>query len=125
MSSPAAPLRLAAWTELHEQVEALPPEEREAFDLLYYQDLPQAEAAQVLGVSLATLKRRWLAEPPKVFVGIDAPDFNLRLEHQLRQAGTPTVHFVGPSIWAWRYERIHKIRESVSHMLVPPRALGA
>ena len=64
------------------------------------------------------VKRRWLAEPPAVFVGIDAPDFNLRLEHQLRQAGTPTVHFVGPSIWAWRYERIHKIRESVSHMLV-------
>lgn len=64
------------------------------------------------------VKRRWLAEPPSVFVGIDAPDFNLRLEHQLRQAGTPTVHFVGPSIWAWRYERIHKIRESVSHMLV-------
>uniref|UniRef100_UPI0028ABBDCF lipid-A-disaccharide synthase n=1 Tax=Achromobacter sp. TaxID=134375 RepID=UPI0028ABBDCF len=64
------------------------------------------------------VKRRWLAEPPKVFVGIDAPDFNLRLEHQLRLAGTPTVHFVGPSIWAWRYERIHKIRESVSHMLV-------
>src|SRR5690606_40084745 len=53
-----------------------------------------------------------------VFVGIDAPDFNLRLEHRLRQAGVPTVHFVGPSIWAWRYERIHKIREAVSHMLV-------
>lgn len=64
------------------------------------------------------VKQRWLDEPPSVFVGIDAPDFNLRLEHKLRQAGTPTVHFVGPSIWAWRYERIHKIRESVSHMLV-------
>ncbi|OZI35179.1 lipid-A-disaccharide synthase [Bordetella genomosp. 1] len=64
------------------------------------------------------VKKRWLAEPPQVFVGIDAPDFNLRLEQQLRQAGTPTVHFVGPSIWAWRYERIHKIRASVSHMLV-------
>ncbi len=64
------------------------------------------------------VKQRWLAERPEVFVGIDAPDFNLRLEHQLRQAGIPTVHFVGPSIWAWRYDRIHKIRESVSHMLV-------
>ncbi|HYG42077.1 MAG TPA: lipid-A-disaccharide synthase [Bordetella sp.] len=64
------------------------------------------------------VKRRWLSEPPSVFVGVDAPDFNLKLEHQLRQAGTPTVHFVGPSIWAWRYERIHKIREAVSHMLV-------
>ncbi|MGK0623789.1 lipid-A-disaccharide synthase [Bordetella bronchiseptica] len=64
------------------------------------------------------VKRRLLAVPPSVFVGIDAPDFNLRLEHQLRQAGTPTVHFVGPSIWAWRYERINKIRAAVSHMLV-------
>jgi len=64
------------------------------------------------------VKRRWLGQPPSVFVGVDAPDFNLKLEHQLRQAGTPTVHFVGPSIWAWRYERIHKIREAVSHMLV-------
>lgn len=64
------------------------------------------------------VKQRWLRHPPSVFVGIDAPDFNLRLERVLRQAGIPTVHFVGPSIWAWRYERIHKIREAVSHMLV-------
>lgn len=59
-----------------------------------------------------------LKQRPNVFVGVDAPDFNLRLEHHLRRKGIPTVHFVGPSIWAWRYERIHKIRESVSHMLV-------
>ncbi|WP_026637871.1 lipid-A-disaccharide synthase [Bordetella petrii] len=64
------------------------------------------------------VKRRWLAQPPSVFVGVDAPDFNLKLELQLRQAGIPTVHFVGPSIWAWRYERINKIRAAVSHMLV-------
>lgn len=64
------------------------------------------------------VKSHWLEHRPDVFVGIDAPDFNLRLEHQLKQAGVPTVHFVGPSIWAWRYSRIHKIRESVSHMLV-------
>lgn len=64
------------------------------------------------------VRRRWLKEPPAVFLGIDAPDFNLRLEHSLRQAGIPTVHFVGPSIWAWRYERIHFIRKAVSHMLV-------
>jgi lipid-A-disaccharide synthase len=61
---------------------------------------------------------RLLKTRPDVFVGIDAPDFNLRLEHVLRQSGVPTVHFVGPSIWAWRYDRIHKIRASVSHMLV-------
>jgi len=64
------------------------------------------------------VKNRWLREPPAVFLGVDAPDFNLRLEHRLRRAGIPTVHFVGPSIWAWRYERIHYIREAVSHMLV-------
>lgn len=64
------------------------------------------------------MKQRYIQRPPDVFVGIDAPDFNLRLERQLRQKGVPTVHFVGPSIWAWRYERIHTIRESVSHMLV-------
>ncbi len=64
------------------------------------------------------VKNRWLAEPPKVFLGIDAPDFNLRLEHKLKTAGIPTVHLVSPSIWAWRYERIHFIRQAVSHMLV-------
>jgi RNA polymerase sigma-70 factor (ECF subfamily) len=55
------PSRLAVWTEFHRRVDALPEEEREAFDLLWYQELTQAEAAAVLGVSEATLKRRWLA----------------------------------------------------------------
>ena len=64
------------------------------------------------------VKSRWLREPPKLFLGVDAPDFNFRLEHRLKRAGIPTVHFVSPSIWAWRYERIRHIRESVSHMLV-------
>src|SRR5690554_6337344 len=64
------------------------------------------------------VSRRWLSSHPDVFVGVDAPDFNLRLEEKLRTAGVPTIHFVGPSIWAWRYERIERIRKAVSHMLV-------
>jgi RNA polymerase sigma factor (sigma-70 family) len=55
------PFRLAAWTEFHQAVEGLPDEEREVFDLLWYQGLPQAEAADLLGVSDRTVKRRWQA----------------------------------------------------------------
>lgn len=55
------PARLASWTELHQRVEALPEEEQAVFDLLWYQGLSQEEAAGVLGVSLATVKRRWLS----------------------------------------------------------------
>jgi RNA polymerase sigma factor (sigma-70 family) len=55
----AEPSRLAAWGELHERIGALPEEEREVFDLLWYQGLSQPEAAEVLGVSERTIKRRW------------------------------------------------------------------
>jgi RNA polymerase sigma-70 factor (ECF subfamily) len=55
------PSRLAAWAEFHEQIDALPEEEREVFDLLWYQGLNQAEAAELLGVSERTIKRRWQA----------------------------------------------------------------
>ncbi|WP_370589947.1 lipid-A-disaccharide synthase [Undibacterium sp. 14-3-2] len=64
------------------------------------------------------LKQQLLAEKPDVFIGVDAPDFNLDLEIQLKQAGIPTIHYIGPSIWAWRGGRIKKVAEAVSHMLV-------
>ena len=64
------------------------------------------------------LKSWFLAERPQLFIGVDAPDFNLALEARLKRAGIPTVHFVSPSIWAWRRGRIRKIRRAVSHMLL-------
>ena len=66
----------------------------------------------------SSLIRRILRYQPDLVVGIDAPDFNLFLERSVRKSGMPVVHLVSPSIWAWRYERIHKIRESVDRMLV-------
>ncbi|MCB1945218.1 MAG: lipid-A-disaccharide synthase [Thauera sp.] len=57
------------------------------------------------------------AERPDAFIGVDAPDFNLWLEGKVRDAGIPAIHFVGPSIWAWRGGRIKRIARSVSHML--------
>ncbi|MCE7526862.1 lipid-A-disaccharide synthase [Polynucleobacter sp. IMCC 30228] len=57
------------------------------------------------------------AKRPDVFLGIDAPDFNLGVEEKLRSAGIPTVHFISPSIWAWRGSRIKKIQRAVDHML--------
>ncbi len=63
------------------------------------------------------LIQRWLATPPDLFIGIDAPDFNLPLARRLRQAGVPTVHYVCPSIWAWRPGRVRKIRSAVDLLL--------
>ena len=66
----------------------------------------------------SSLARRVLAWHPELFVGVDAPDFNLALERRLRAAGIPVVHFISPSIWAWRAERIEAIRSAVDHMLL-------
>jgi lipid-A-disaccharide synthase len=63
------------------------------------------------------LQRRLLADPPDVFIAVDAPDFNLALEKNLKQRGIPSIHYVSPSIWAWRGERIHKIGAAVSRVL--------
>ncbi len=56
-------------------------------------------------------------DPPDLFIGVDAPDFNLPLEARLRAAGIPAVHYVSPTVWAWRPGRVHDIRRSVDLML--------
>ena len=64
-----------------------------------------------------TLIQQLLASPPDLYVGVDASDFNLPVERLLRKQGVPTVQLVCPSIWAWRPERVQKIRDSVDHVL--------
>ncbi|AMO56155.1 lipid-A-disaccharide synthase [Endozoicomonas montiporae] len=71
---------------------------------------------ELLGIR-KRLRDTFLADQPDVFIGIDAPDFNLALERQLKSGGIPTVHYVSPQVWAWREGRLKKIRRSVDHML--------
>ena len=71
---------------------------------------------EILGIRKA-LGERLLADPPRAFIGIDAPDFNFALEAKLKAAGIKSIHFVCPSIWAWRAERVNKIRASTDHVL--------
>jgi len=88
-----------------------------------------AQALSVMGLveplmeipRLLRLRRRigsrWIKSPPDVFVGIDAPDFNLGLENRLHKNAIRTVHYVSPSVWAWRQGRVRKIAKSVDKML--------
>ncbi len=72
---------------------------------------------EIIGIR-RQLKRHLVEQRPDVFIGIDAPDFNLTLERQLKHVGISTVHYVSPSIWAWRGKRVRKILAAVRHMLV-------
>ncbi|HXE67315.1 MAG TPA: lipid-A-disaccharide synthase, partial [Rhodanobacteraceae bacterium] len=65
----------------------------------------------------ASLARRLIALRPDVFIGIDAPDFNFGLEKKMKHAGIPTVHYVSPSIWAWREGRAEKVGRSADSVL--------
>ncbi len=71
---------------------------------------------EIIGIR-RQLRERLLVQRPDVFIGVDAPDFNLDLEAELRAQGIKTVHFVSPSVWAWRPKRMNKIRASADHVL--------
>ena len=71
---------------------------------------------ELLGIR-RQLARHFIENPPDVFIGIDAPDFTLGLERKLHQAGIKTVHYVSPSVWAWRQRRVKKIVRSTDLML--------
>lgn len=91
--------------------------------LVPMEDLAVMGIAEVFGSLFKLLSHRrklvtmFLQHRPDVFIGIDAPDFNLPIAKRLKAAGIPTVHYVSPSVWAWRQGRIHGIKQSVDHVL--------
>jgi lipid-A-disaccharide synthase len=103
----AGPLMLAAGCEQWEASDALA-----VFGLVE----PLAHLPRLLRLR-KSLVNRWQQSPPDVFVGIDAPDFNLGLEKRLRASGIKTVQYVSPSIWAWRPGRIKTVRAAADRVL--------
>lgn len=77
---------------------------------------PLFNLREILSIRHA-IKKHFLQNPPDIFIGIDAPDFNLNVEATLKKAGILVIHYVSPSIWAWRPGRIHTIKKSVDLML--------
>lgn len=63
------------------------------------------------------LIQHFIDNPPDVFIGVDAPDFTLKMEGELKRAGIPTVHYVSPSVWAWKQKRIYKIKQTTDLVL--------
>ena len=72
--------------------------------------------SEILGIRNKLIEH-FCAKPPDLFIGIDVPDFNLSLEEKLKSTGITTIHYVSPTVWAWRGYRIRKIRRAVDHML--------
>ncbi len=103
----AGPAMAAAGCEQWEDAEALA-----VFGLVE----PLTEIPRLLKLR-RSLVERWKASPPDVFVGIDAPDFNLGLEKTLRKSGVLTVHYVSPTIWVWRAGRIETVRKAADRVL--------
>jgi len=103
----AGPKMLAAGCEAWEPAESLAV--MGLFEIL--RDLPRLLRLR------ARIRREFLRAAPDVFVGIDAPEFNLGLARELRAAGIPTVQYVSPQVWAWRQSRVHSIHQSVDLVL--------